>query len=161
MLQAAQWVSLKANESGFDALIDGQNVDSELRGAAVTGSVSVVAKMVSVRDWVNAQVRNAGEDYDVVVDGRDIGTVVFPCAALKVFLIADPSERAKRRLRERLGHEPAETEVAAETRQIVGRDEMDAAQSDMADDAIVIDTTFLKQPAQIDRILELARAVVG
>jgi cytidylate kinase len=111
-----------------------------------------------VRDWVNAQVRKAAEDFDVIVDGRDIGTVVFPNATLKVFLVADPGERAKRRLVERLGRQPSDDEIAEETGKIVLRDEMDAAQSVRAPDAVVIDTTHLTQDEQIGRIVALARA---
>lgn len=161
VLRAADWVSLEPTDTGFTPLIDGQHVESELRNDEVTRNVSLVAKMQSVREWVNGQVRKAGEEYDVVVDGRDIGTVVFPDAALKVFLIADPGERARRRLRERLDREPDDGEVAAETLNIVGRDELDAAQSGMAEGAVVIDTTRLRQEEQIERIVELARAARG
>ena len=130
-----------------------------MRGEVVTSRVSRVAKMAGVRDWVNDQVRKAAESYDVVVDGRDIGTVVFPNAALKVFLVADPGERARRRLVERLGRAPVDDEIAEETGKIVLRDEMDAAQSVRAPDAVLIDTTHLTQRAQIDRIVKLARSL--
>ncbi|MDQ3083158.1 MAG: (d)CMP kinase, partial [Gemmatimonadota bacterium] len=89
-----------------------------------------------------------------------IGTVVFPDAAVKIFLIADPAERAKRRLRERLYRQPNDGEVAAETRRILARDDMDAAQSAMAADATVIDTTSLRQAEQIERIASLAREII-
>lgn len=159
VLRAAGAVSLEPTETGFTPLIDGLHAESELRGDEVTRNVSLVARMPSVRDWVNTQVRKAGEDHDVVVDGRDIGTVVFPNAALKVFLIADPAERARRRLRERLDHEPDAAKLADETERIVSRDEMDAAQSGMAEDAITIDTTHLRQAEQIEQIVHLARGV--
>ncbi len=157
VLDAAGSVSLEPTDTGFVPLIDGHHADAELRSDGVTRTVSLVARMSSVRDWVNAQVRKAGEDHDVVVDGRDIGTVVFPDAALKIFLVADPAERAKRRLRERLGREPENDEIMGETRRIVRRDEMDSAQSDMAEGAIVIDTTHLRQSGQIEQIVQLAR----
>jgi cytidylate kinase len=108
---------------------------------------------------VNAQVRKASDDYDVVVDGRDIGTVVFPDAALKVFLIADPEERARRRLLERLNRAPSHHEIGEETRKIVLRDEMDAAQSVRAADSTIIDTTHLSQTEQIEAIVEMARGL--
>jgi len=129
-----------------------------MRGEAVTSKVSAVAKMSGVRDWVNSLVRKAGEEFDVVVDGRDIGTVVFPSAQLKVFLDAAPGERAKRRLLERLGRAPSDDEIAEETGKIVLRDELDALQSIRASDAVVIDTTHLEQSQQIARIVDLARA---
>ena len=87
--------------------------DARLRGTDVTRNVSRVATMPGVRAWVNAQVRAAGQAQNVVVDGRDIGTVVFPDADLKVFLVADPWERARRRLIQRLGRHPNDDEIAA------------------------------------------------
>lgn len=157
VLDAAGSVSLSPTETGFAPLIDGADAEPEMRNDAVTRSVSHVARMRSVRDWVNEHVRNAGRDHDVVVDGRDIGTVVFPDAALKIFLVADAGERAKRRLRERLHREPDAAEIDAETVKIVSRDSMDAAQSEMAEGATVIDTTRLRQSDQIEQIVSLAR----
>lgn len=161
VLAAAQVVSLTPTETGFMPLLDGQNAELEMRGEAVTSKVSAVARMAAVRDWVNALVRKTGEEYDVVVDGRDIGTVVFPDAALKVFLTAAPGERARRRLLERERREPTDDEIAEETGKIILRDEMDAAQSGQASGAVVIDTTHLVQAEQIARIVELARSAKG
>ena len=158
VLEAAGAVSLSPTEGGFVPLLDGQEIESEMRGDAVTGKVSRVARMPGVRDWVNAQVRKAAEDFDVVVDGRDIGTVVFPDARLKIFLEAAPGERARRRLLERMDRLPTDDEIAEETGKLVLRDELDAAQSVRASDAVVIDTTHLDQAEQIARIVELARA---
>ena len=157
VLDAAQSVSLSPTETGFTPLLDGKDAEAEMRGEAVTSKVSIVARMPLVRDWVNSLVRKANENYDVVVDGRDIGTVVFPNARLKVFLDAAPGERARRRLVERLGRAPTDDEIAEETGKIVLRDEMDAAQSVRSPDAIVIDTTHLDQQEQIRQIVELAR----
>ena len=111
------------------------------------------------RDWVNAQVRQAARDHAVVVDGRDIGTVVFPDAPLKIFLVADSWERATRRLVQRLGRRPTEAEVAEETERLVKRDAADATQTVQARDAILLDTTHLTQAEQVERIVALARAV--
>ena len=115
--------------------------------------------MPRVRQWVNAQVRRAADEFDVVVDGRDIGTVVFPDADLKIFLVADPWERARRRLVQELGRRPSDEEIAAETERLVHRDSRDATQTVQAKDAILIDTTFLTQEEQVERIVALARAV--
>lgn len=156
VLDAAQIVSLTPTEHGFTALLDGQQAESEMRSQGVTGNVSLVAKMAGVRDWVNSIVRRAGDEYDVVVDGRDIGTVVFPNARLKVFLVADPAERARRRLLERLHREPSVAEIESETAAIVRRDEMDAKQSGQSPQSILIDTTRLAQAEQIQRIVDLA-----
>jgi cytidylate kinase len=157
VLDAARAVSLSPVDDSFVPVLNGRPADDEIRGDAVTHRVSLVAKMPGVRDWVNAQVRKAGREYDVVVDGRDIGTVVFPDAALKIYLVADPEERARRRVRERTGREPTAEETFDETARILLRDELDATQSVKAADAVVIDTTQLTQDEQIERIVQLAR----
>lgn len=158
VLDAARSVTLSPVENGFVPLLNGRPAETEMRGEAVTNRVSVVAKMSRVREWVNTQVRNVGRDYDIVVDGRDMGTVVFPDAKLKIFLIADPEQRAFRRVLERAGREPSEQELFDETARILLRDEMDAAQSEKAADAVTIDTTELTQADQIAQIVKLARA---
>lgn len=159
VLDAAKCVSLVPSNTGFAPMLDGSDADAEMRGEPVTSRVSTVARMPRVREWVNAQVRKANEDFDVVVDGRDIGTVVFPHAQLKVFLIADPAERARRRLLERLNREPREQEITEEIRKIILRDEMDAKQSGRAPDAELIDTTHITQAEQIERIVAMARKI--
>ena len=157
VLDAAQCITLAPTETGFAPLLHGESAEAEMRSEPVTSRVSRVARMGGVREWVNDQVRKAAESYDVVVDGRDIGTVVFPDADLKVYLVADPGERARRRLVERLGRAPVDDEIAEETGKIVLRDEMDAAQSVRAADSVLIDTTGLDQRDQIARIVALAR----
>lgn len=158
VVSAAESVTLKASDAGFIPLLDGEDADSELRGERVTRSVSRVAQMSAVRDWVNEKVRSAGREFDVVVDGRDIGTVVFPDAKLKIFLVADPWERARRRLLQQSGVEPSNDEIADETERIVHRDAQDATQTVQALDAVLIDTTHLTQDEQIERIVALAHA---
>jgi cytidylate kinase len=116
--------------------------------------------MPSVRQWVNAQLRAAALDHDLVVDGRDMGTAVFPDADLKVYLVADPWERARRRLTQRLARLPSDDEIAEETDRLVHRDAQDATQSVAARDAALIDTTYLTQGEQVERIVALARAVM-
>ncbi|MEO7501222.1 MAG: (d)CMP kinase [Gemmatimonadaceae bacterium] len=157
VLDAARAVTLAPVDFGFVPLLNDRPADDEMRGEAVTHRVSLVAKMPRVREWVNGQVRATAKDYDVVVDGRDIGTVVFPDAKLKVFLFAEPEERARRRLLERTGREPTEEELFDETARILLRDELDASQSVKAPDAVVIDTTRLTQPEQIAKIVSLVR----
>ena len=141
VLQSASRISFVPAEGSFAPLLDGAPCESALRSVEVTKQVSRVAKMPRVRDWVNELVRRTAGTRDVVVDGRDIGTVVFPDAELKVFLVADPWERARRRLIQRLDRHPTEDEIAAET------------------DAILIDTTYLTQEDQVERIVALAKAV--
>jgi cytidylate kinase len=157
--KAASKVSLTPGASSFDALITGKRAEEEIRGPAVTNHVSRVARMPRVREWVNDQVRHTADRHDVVVDGRDIGTVVFPDADLKVFLVADPWERARRRLTQRLDRAPTDVEIAEETDRLVHRDAQDATQTTQAKDAILMDTTYLTQADQVERIVALARAV--
>lgn len=159
LLEAAQQVRLRAVPGAFTPTVDGESIEAEIRGPEVTRHVSLVAQMPGVRAWVNEMVRRAARDHDVVVDGRDIGTTVFPDAVLKVFLVADPWERARRRLIQRLQRSPSDEEIAAETDLLVHRDASDATQTVQARDAVLIDTTALTQAEQVDRIVALARAV--
>ena len=153
-------IGLQITGSTFIPTIGGVSAETELRGTEVTRHVSRVAKMQRVRDWVNAGVRRAAQNHNVVVDGRDMGTVVFPDADLKVFLVADPWERARRRLIQRLERHPTDDEIAEETDLIAHRDAKDAVQTARADDAVLIDTTYLTQEEQVDRIVALAKAAV-
>lgn len=156
---ARKRVTLVPERSLFVPRIDGALADDEIRGKAVTQHVSRVARMQGVRAWVNDQVRQAAQQKPVVVDGRDIGTTVFPDADLKVFLIADPWERARRRLIQQLQRSPNDEEIAEETDRLVQRDARDAQQSGQAPGAILLDTTYLTQEEQVDRIVALAHAV--
>ena len=158
LLALAHRITWRLTERSVLPLLDGTVQDDAMRDAPVTRQVSRVAQMVAVRHWVNEQVRAAGAATDVVVDGRDIGTAVFPTAALKVFLVADPWERARRRLIQRLGRRPNDAEIAEETEALVARDALDAAQSAPARDAITIDTTTVTQEEQVERIVALAKA---
>jgi cytidylate kinase len=159
VLRAAANVTLSPRDTSFAPCIEGADAESEIRGAEVTRHVSRVAQMPRVREWVNALVRKAATSHDVVVDGRDMGTTVFPHATLKVFLIADPWERARRRLTQQIGRRPTDAEIAEETDRIVHRDAQDATQTVQAKDAVLIDTTYLTQPEQVERIVALAKAV--
>ena len=161
VLDVASAVSFVPGKTSFEVRINEAPADEELRGAGVTANVSLVAKMPRVRGWVNERIRECALGSSIVVDGRDMGTAVFPDAALKIFLIADPWERARRRLVQRLERSPSEDEIAVETDDIVKRDAKDATQTQQAADAILIDTTYLTQAEQVDRIVALARAVGG
>lgn len=159
ILAQGERVSLRAERTAFTALIDSASAEAELRSGLVTEHVSMVAQVPEARRWVNERVREAAAAHDVVVDGRDMGTTVFPDAPLKVFLVADPWERARRRLTQRLGRRPTDEEIAAETDLIVQRDAKDATQTVQAKDAVLLDTTYLTQAEQVERIVALARAV--
>ena len=161
-LAAADEVHIHEAEAGLTLKVGGMLLTPELlAGTEVTAHVSQVARMQGVRDWVNARLRACAASGPIVVDGRDMGTTVFPGAALKIFLIADPWERARRRLTQRLGRKPHDDEIARETDDLVRRDARDAQQSQPAPDAVLIDTTYLTQDEQVSRIVALARAATG
>lgn len=155
VLRASRGVELRAARTSFYPALDGHGIEEEIRGAEVTRYVSRVAQMPRVREWVNDMVRQAAAGRNVVVDGRDMGTVVFPAADLKIFLTADSRERATRRLRQR-GTPTSEQMIVDETRRITERDARDARQTVPAPDAVLIDTTSLTQQEQVERIVTLA-----
>ena len=157
VLDAAEIVEMEPRAAAFAPLLDGKDAEEVIRGDTVTAQVSVVAKMPRVRDWVNAQVRHLADLHDVVVDGRDIGTVVLPEARVKVFLLADGRERGKRRLRQRLGREGTAKELEEEVARLAKRDALDAVQTVPAPDAVILDTTDMSQAEQVQQIIDLAR----
>ena len=157
VLDAARPVELRAARTSFYPVLEGRAIEEEIRGDEVTHNVSRVAQMPKVREWVNGLVRQSAERKNVVVDGRDMGTIVFPDADLKIFLIADSRERALRRLRQR-GHDAASEQIVSdETTRINERDARDARQTVPAADAVTIDTTALTQAEQVEQIVSLSR----
>jgi len=132
--------------------IAGTDVTSSIREARVDRMVPVVARHHPVREVMRERQRQLGRDGNVVIEGRDIGTVVVPDADVKVFLVADREERAKRRSAERpgIGADALATDLRL-------RDESDAARMQPAPDAIEIDTTSLEVEDVVDRIQELVR----
>lgn len=156
VLDAARPVELRPARTSFYPVLEGRAIENEIRGQAVTRHVSRVAQMPRVREWVNAKVREAAASKNVVVDGRDMGTVVFPDADLKVFLVADSRERALRRLRQR-GTPTSQQLLDDETTRIKERDARDAKQTVPAADAVTIDTTALNQAEQVEQIVNLSK----
>lgn len=148
--------------TGFRMHVGGVDVDRHIREARVTGNVSAMACVPRVREWLNRRLRDAARRADVVVDGRDIGTVVFPDAEVKVFLVARPETRARRRLAERGTIAPSTDEVAAEVERLLERDRADServvAPLLRADDAEEIDTSQLDFDEQVERVVALAHA---
>jgi len=129
---------------------------ADLRSPEVTAAVSKIAQIPEVRAQVNATIHAIAAQEPIVVDGRDMGNTVFPNAPLKIFLVADPWERARRRLLQRLTHPPTDDEIADETQRLVARDAKDATQTVQARDAVLLDTTYLTQAEQVHRIVALA-----
>lgn len=161
--QAAR-VGLVSVGGGFRPEADGVDVSEAVRSARVTEHVSRVAAWPAVREWVNRQLRKAAADHPagVVVDGRDIGTVVFPDAPLKVFLTANPEERARRRLLQE-GRTVDAANVGQASEQLGSRDAADSRRAvaplKPAADAVVLDGTALGFEEQVGEVLRLARKV--
>jgi len=147
----------------FRPEVAGVDVAQAIRSERVTQRVSEIAAIPEVRHWVNVQQREAVQAHSrgVVVDGRDIGTVVFPDAPLKVFLTASPEERARRRLAERGGGGGGEAEVRREAELLAARDRADSTRAvaplKAAADAVVLDTTRLSLEQQVQAVVALAR----
>ncbi len=149
---------------GFRPEAAGVDVSEAIRGTRVTEQVSRVAALPAVRDAVNLMLRDAAAQRPegVVVDGRDIGTVVFPDAGLKVFLTASPEERARRRLLQE-GRPTTNSAVAEEVLRLRERDRADSARSTAplarAPDAHPLDTTGMDFDKQVGAIVALAQRV--
>ena len=142
-----------------DMYLNGENVEQEIREMQVSQKVSEVASIAAVRDFAVAQQQAMGVDKGIVMDGRDIGTVVFPNAELKLFVTADPTIRLERRYQELLQTNPAilKEEVAANLQQ---RDLMDSTRAHsplkQADDALVLDNTNLDRAQQFELAMQWA-----
>ena len=153
-------VAVRAGSGAFEVLVGGLNAEPAIREARVTAEVSRVAAMGPVRDYVNGLLREAARQGGVVMDGRDIGTVVFPDAEVKVFMVADPEERARRRLSER-GSAIDRTSVQMEAGALQERDHKDSrrdvAPLALAPGAVQLDTTTLSFDQQVAQVVALAR----
>ena len=133
--------------------IAGTDVTSSIRGSRIDRMVPVVAAHRAVREVMRERQRQLGHEGDVVIEGRDIGTVVAPGAEVKVYLVADRDERAKRRMSDRpgIGADALATDLKL-------RDDSDAARMQPAADAKEIDTTNLRVEDVVEQIEQLVRA---
>ncbi len=148
----------------FRVLLDGKDPGEALRSPAVNARVSRLAARPAVRDLVLNPLRAAASDGGVVADGRDMGTVVFPDADLKVYLVASLRERARRRLLQE-EREPTADAVDRMARELEERDERDRSR-DVAplrrpEGAMEVDTTTLTFPQQVQKIVDAVTALAG
>ena len=162
-------ISLTAGVGGERLTVDGEDRTAQIRTPEVDVNVSAVAAVPAVREAMVALQRKAAEAGDVVAEGRDIGTVVFPAAEVKVYLSADPSARARRRAVQRQGGDTAKdasaqadaAETAAIEAELVARDKADSTREASplrpAADAVHIDSTDLTVDEVCDRIAALMR----
>jgi cytidylate kinase len=165
ILRAAEdrGLMLQPDGAGFAAYLEGEPVDQEIRSSEVTAEVSAISAVPVVREWINARLRalvRAGQD--VVVDGRDIGTVVFPDADLKIFLTASPEARAGRRISQR-GMPVQPDGLSEEAAALAARDHADSTRAvaplKPARDAVHLDTTAMDFDEQVQFIVDRARPI--
>lgn len=153
-------ISAEPADTGFLMLLAGSDISEPIRRPEVNALVSAMARLPNVRTWLLHTLRRTAQRSDLVADGRDIGTVVFPDADLKIFLVADPVVRATRRL-EQMGLATDEESVAEEVGRIEDRDRADSSREvaplRQAEDAVLLNTTDLTFEEQVGRIVTLAR----
>jgi cytidylate kinase len=158
-LAAATSIALEPGEDGNRVLLDGEDVTGLLRNPTVTDAASRVSVISAIRAWLVRLQQQMGERGGVVMEGRDIGTVVFPRAEVKIFLDADPAVRGLRRV-DQLG--PASAAPAEEVvRELRARDQRDRNRADSplkpAADAILLDSTHMT----LEEVLEAAEKLVA
>lgn len=146
-------------EVGYGEMyLNGENVEKEIRQMEVSQYVSKVAAIPEVREMLVAQQQEMGRERGIVMDGRDIGTVVFPDAELKIFMTASAEERAQRRFRE-LSERGEEVTYKEVLQNVQERDHLDTTREDSplvkAKDAKEIDNSHLTLSGQFEKILEL------
>jgi len=149
-------IDLKPSESGINVFLDGEDVTEAIRSDEVDGFVSEVAAVDKIREYMHILQRDFAETHDIVAEGRDLGTFVFPNADVKIFLVANLEARAKRRM---LQKNATEDEIQAYRDNLAKRDKIDSGRAHSplkkADDAIEVDTTDLTFEQQVEKILEI------
>lgn len=157
-------ISFKVNSKNIsEAYLNGLNVEREIRSMRVSENVSPVSAIKEVRVAMVEQQRKMGKEKAVVMDGRDIGTIVFPDAELKLFMTAETLVRAFRRQRELLARDQM-VDLDEVIDNILQRDKIDTTRKESplrkADDAIEIDTTHITIDEQVDEVVRMALAKV-
>lgn len=165
-LAESTMIGLEATPAGNRVLLDGEDVTGSIRDVEVTQGASKVSVHPAIRSWMVELQREMGKSGGVVMEGRDIGTVVFPDADIKFFLDASPEARSQRRYEQSGGPVAAENVPAglsqeAVTRELRERDDRDRnrAQSPLrpAPDAEIVDSTFLTLDEVLERIESIVR----
>ncbi len=155
-------VALRREGELIRVLLDGEDVNAEIRSPEVTRAVSAVSRHRSVREMMVREQRRMGAEGGLVLEGRDIGTVVFPDADLKFFLIAGIEARARRR-GEELRARGISPDLGGLIEEIRERDSLDSTRDESplrkAEDAIEIDTSHLTIEEQVRVVVERVRAV--
>ena len=151
-------IQLEPTFGGNRTLLDGKDVSSRIRERDVTEAASRISIHPKVREWMVARQREMGAGGGVVMEGRDIGTQVFPHADLKIFLDADPVVREQRRMEQQKIKGDVAASVAAELRERDRRDRTRTASPLVAaSDAVVINSTALSEDEVLAKVEELVR----
>jgi cytidylate kinase len=155
-------IRLEPTLTGNRTLLDGKDVSQRIRERDVTDGASKISVHPKVREWMVAHQRAMGAGGGIVMEGRDIGTKVFPDADLKIFLDADPVVREQRRMAQQKISGPVSPNVAAELRERDHRDRTRAASPLVAaDDAVVINSTSMSEDDVLERVEELVKEKQG
>ncbi len=161
-LAARTKITLEPQSEGSRVLLDGTNVTQRIREKDVTSGASRISVHAELRAWMVAEQRKLGRSGGVVMEGRDIGTVVFPDAEVKIFLDAAPEVRGNRRYRQLPGKEDAKVTEEALLAEMRDRDNRDRHRSESplrpAEDAIFIDSTSLTLQEVLAQSEEIVRA---
>ncbi len=157
-LASASKLELQPKIDGNRVLLDGENVSARIREQDVTNAASKVSVHPKVREWMVARQREMGTEGGVVMEGRDIGTKVFPDADIKIFLDAAPEVRGQRRFQQhQMGSAQLEASVIAEMKERDQRDRSRAASPlEAAPDAVIIDSTSM----ELDEVIAQAEALI-
>jgi cytidylate kinase len=151
-------IKLEPMVGGNRTLLDGRDVSARIRERDVSEGASRISVHPQIREWMVARQREMGAGGGVIMEGRDIGTKVFPDADLKIFLDADPVVREQRRMAQQKIKGEVAASVAAELRQRDQRDRTRAASPLVAaPDAVMIDSTSLSEDEVLARVEELAK----
>ncbi len=155
-------ISIEYKDGAQHIFLDGMDVSTEIRQEEVGKNASVVAKNQAVRNRLLALQRQMAEKQDVIMDGRDIGTVVLPDAQVKIYLTASASVRAERRYKELV--EKGETcNLKKIEEDIIARDEQDMnreiAPLKQAEDAVLVDSSYMTIEEVVDKIIEIVEKV--
>jgi len=155
-------IKLEPTLGGNRVLLDDRDVSQRVRETDVSEAASRVSVHPKVREWMVARQRELGVHGGVVMEGRDIGTVVFPDADVKVFLDADPVIREHRRIQQQHSRGASADSMAAELRERDRRDRTRAnSPLEPARDAVVLDSTALSEDAVLDRVSALVEVKLG
>jgi cytidylate kinase len=158
-------IELKMSPQGQRTFLNGEDISEEIREQIITSKVSFISSIKEVRTAMVDLQRKIGAKGSIVMDGRDIGTVVFPHAQLKIFMIASIHERAKRRLDQMKSiYSEHTSDITEITEQITNRDYADSHREidplKPADDAIMLDTTGMSIQEQCDFIVKKAQQLI-